>query len=219
MSLTNSSDGLALLSTFHHHIPIHDHSPVKTMVALASLALQSAKKLFQNGSLENKSVILTLSGAVVLIPTHIGDFTDFDSALGSDGGSLWRLICSLMHPETQHCLALTLYISSSYSKCSVMEADRVTQGCVYRAASLMGGTFPETARSERLLMILLDYKKMSGWVFNIIDWLFSLHTLRPHDCVQTLYKSDFYIIGPFNQIQVFEKLLQYKIAIFFVNIC
>ncbi len=33
------------------------------MVALASLALQSAKKLFQKGNLENKRVILTLSGA------------------------------------------------------------------------------------------------------------------------------------------------------------
>ncbi len=31
------------------------------MVALASLALQSAKKLFQKGNLENKSMILTLS--------------------------------------------------------------------------------------------------------------------------------------------------------------
>ncbi len=35
------------------------------MVALASLALQSAKKLFQKGNLENKHVILTLSGADV----------------------------------------------------------------------------------------------------------------------------------------------------------
>ncbi len=35
------------------------------MVALASLALQSAKKLFQKDSLENKSVILALSGADV----------------------------------------------------------------------------------------------------------------------------------------------------------
>ncbi len=33
------------------------------MVALASLALQSAKKLFQKANLENKRVILTLSGA------------------------------------------------------------------------------------------------------------------------------------------------------------
>ncbi len=33
------------------------------MVALASLALQSAKKLFQKGNLENKRMILTLSGA------------------------------------------------------------------------------------------------------------------------------------------------------------
>ncbi len=35
------------------------------MVALASLALQSAKKLFQKGNLENKHTILTLSGADV----------------------------------------------------------------------------------------------------------------------------------------------------------
>ncbi len=54
----------------------------------------------------------TLSGAdihaqaLVLIHTRIGDFTDFymtfpqtmklnHSVLGSDGGSLWRLLCSL----------------------------------------------------------------------------------------------------------------------------
>ncbi len=35
------------------------------MIALASLALQSVKKLFHKGNLENKSVILTLSGADV----------------------------------------------------------------------------------------------------------------------------------------------------------
>ncbi len=74
MSSTNSSDQLTLLSyaTFNYHIPIHDHSwrqnqwkQAETMVALASLALQSAKKLFQKGNLENKRMILTLSGADV----------------------------------------------------------------------------------------------------------------------------------------------------------
>ncbi len=77
MSLTTSSDRFTLLSyaTFNYHIPIHDHSDstwrqhqwkqAETMVALASLALQSAKKLFQKGNLENKRVILTLSGADV----------------------------------------------------------------------------------------------------------------------------------------------------------
>ncbi len=45
------------------------------MVALASLALQCAKKLFQKGILENKSVILCLEltfvhEALVLIPVH-----------------------------------------------------------------------------------------------------------------------------------------------------
>ncbi len=72
MSSTNWSDRLALLSyaTFNYHIPIHDHSwrqhqwkQTETMVALASLASQSAKKLFQKGNLENKRLILTLSGA------------------------------------------------------------------------------------------------------------------------------------------------------------
>ncbi len=46
-----------------------------TIIALASLALQSAKKLFQK---ENKRVILALSGADVLealvLITHIGAF-------------------------------------------------------------------------------------------------------------------------------------------------
>ncbi len=72
MISTNSSNRLTLISyeTFNYHIPIHDHSwrqhqwkQTETMVALASLALQSAKKLFQKGNLENKHMILTLSGA------------------------------------------------------------------------------------------------------------------------------------------------------------
>ncbi len=69
MSSTNWNDRLTLLSyaTFNHHIPIHHHSwrphqwkQTETMVALASLALQSAKKLFQRGNLENKRLILCL---------------------------------------------------------------------------------------------------------------------------------------------------------------
>ncbi len=91
MSSTNSSDRLRLLSyaTFNYHIPIPDHSwrqhqwkQTETMVALASLALQSAKKLFQMGNLENKSMILCLEltfahKVLVLIPTRIGDFIIF----------------------------------------------------------------------------------------------------------------------------------------------
>ncbi len=48
------------------------------MVALASLALQSAKKLFRKGNLENKRMTLTFSGADVstrsvgIILTRIG---------------------------------------------------------------------------------------------------------------------------------------------------
>ncbi len=52
------------------------------MVALASLAFQSAKKLFQKGNLENKRAILCLEltfahEALILIPKHFGDVTDF----------------------------------------------------------------------------------------------------------------------------------------------
>ncbi len=50
------------------------------MVALASLALRSAKKLFQKDNLENKrdtDFVVQLTFALVLISTHIGDFTDF----------------------------------------------------------------------------------------------------------------------------------------------
>ncbi len=48
----------------------------------------------------------------------------------------------------------------------------------------------ETAHSERLFMIFLDKKKMSGWIFTITGWLFS------HNCVQIPYKSIIFIIGP-----------------------
>ncbi len=58
------------------------------MVAVA-LALQSAKKLFQKGNLENKSMILTfahkaLDKALVLIPICIGDFNDFLQVISID---------------------------------------------------------------------------------------------------------------------------------------
>ncbi len=125
MSSTNSSDRLRLLSyaTFNYRIPIPDHSwrqhqwkQTETMVALASLALQSAKKLFQKGNLENKSVILCLEltfahKVLVLIPTRIGNFTNFfwdislDNETQPQGPRLrWREF-----------LALALYISSCYS--------------------------------------------------------------------------------------------------------
>ncbi len=78
ISSTNWSDRLALLSyaTFKHHIH-------RGNVALASLALQSAKKLFQKGSLETKAwyllclELMFAHEALVLITTCIGDFTEF----------------------------------------------------------------------------------------------------------------------------------------------
>ncbi len=49
-------------------------------------------------------------------------------------------------------------------------------------------TFPfvtETARSERLFMIFLDYNKISGWIFTITGWLFS-HSEDTQLCSNTL---------------------------------
>ncbi len=43
----------------------------------------------------------------------------------------------------------------------------------------------ETARSERLFMIVLDYKEMSGWIFTNKCWLF-LHTVATQLCSNTL---------------------------------
>ncbi len=50
------------------------------MVTLASLALQSVKKLFQKSNLENKPLILTLSGA---------DFRT--QSVGIDRNTYWGL--------------------------------------------------------------------------------------------------------------------------------
>ncbi len=72
-----SSDRLILLSyaIFNYHIHIYDYSSstwgqhqwkqTETMVALATLALQSAKELLQKGNLKTKYDALTLSGADV----------------------------------------------------------------------------------------------------------------------------------------------------------
>ncbi len=191
MSSTNWSDRLTLLSyaTFNYHIPIHNHSwrqhqwkQTETMVALASLALQSAKKLFQKGNLENKRVILTLSGADVrarsvgsdpytywglyrFFPGHFlrqWNLTTVSS--GSDGGSLWRLLCLLVHPKTQHLkclfgadivylLQLQQVISNGGGRPQLL-----TQGRVY-ASSQMGGTFSPWWREQRenlKLLVLRD---------------------------------------------------------------
>ncbi len=179
---TQAIDSLLSYASFNYHIPIHDHSwrqhqwtQTKTMVALASLALQSAKKLFQKGNLENKHVILTLSGADVrarsvgIDPyTYWGLYLFFPGhflrqwhlttvSSGSDGGSLWRLLCSLMHPKTQHLKCLfgtdSVYLQQLQQVISNGggRPQLLTQGCVYayRAASQMGRTFSPRWREQR----------------------------------------------------------------------
>ncbi len=74
-----------------------------------------------------------------------------------------------------------------------MEADRSfsLKAVSIGQQSQMGGTFSpqwqwtegesETAHSERLFIIFLDYTKMSGWIFTITGWLFS-HTEATQLC-------------------------------------
>ncbi len=54
------------------------------MVALASLALQSAKKLFQKGNLENKLVILTFGADVRTRSVGIYSYKDFFQDISLD---------------------------------------------------------------------------------------------------------------------------------------
>ncbi len=197
MSSTNSSDWLTLLSyaTFNYHIPIHDHSwrrhqwiQAETIVALASLALQSAKKLFQKGNLENKRVILTLSGADVRtrsvgidLNTYWGLYRFFPGhflrqwnlttvSSGSDGGSLWRLLCLLVHPKTHHLKSLfgadSVYLQqlqqvisnggggASHSGLCLCLYGSVTNGRDFLPSVTWTEGESETACSERLFMII-----------------------------------------------------------------
>ncbi len=92
-------------------------APVKTDRDNGSFSVisltESTKKLFQKGDLENKHVILTLSGADVRAHsagndtyTYLRLYRLFPGYFlrqlnhNSDGGSLWRLLCSLVHPKT-----------------------------------------------------------------------------------------------------------------------
>ncbi len=60
------------------------------MVAVASLALQSAKKLFQKAIWKTNALYLfcleltSAHKALVLIPTRIGDFSDFFQGISLD---------------------------------------------------------------------------------------------------------------------------------------
>ncbi len=181
MSSTNSSDRLTLLSyaSFNHHIPIHDHSwrqhqwiQAETMVALASLALQSVKPLSERQfgkqtrdtyfvwSWRSRTKLwywsLHVLGLYRFFPGHLLRQWNLTTASsGSDGGSLWRLLCSLVHPKTQHLKSLfgadIVYLQQLQQVISNGGPQLLTQGCVYayRAASQMGGIFSPWWREQR----------------------------------------------------------------------
>ncbi len=94
-------------------------------MALASLTLQSAKKLFQKSNLSNKRVTRTLSGADVrarsvvidaymywglywFLPGHFLRQCNLNSASSTQMEGVYRdsYVRSLMHPKTQHLKSL-----------------------------------------------------------------------------------------------------------------
>ncbi len=111
--------------------------------------------------------------------------------------------CSLVHPKTQHLKRLfganIVYlqqlqqvISNGGDGPQLLTNKLLT--CLWGSITNGRDFFPsvtwtegesETARSERLFMIFLDYKKNCGWIFTIIGWLFS-HTAATQLCSNTL---------------------------------
>ncbi len=62
-------------------------APVKTDRddgSFSIISLTECQEALSEGNLENKRVILTLSGALVLISTRIGNFTDFFQDISLD---------------------------------------------------------------------------------------------------------------------------------------
>ncbi len=141
------------------------------------ISLTECQEALSEGNLENKRVILTLSGADIraqsvgidsytywglywFFPGHFlrqWNLTTVSS--GSDGGSLWRLLCSLVHPKSQHLKSLfgadIVYLQQLTLQQVISNGgggpQLLTQGCVcaYRAASQMGGTFSPRWREQR----------------------------------------------------------------------
>ncbi len=128
MSSTNSNDRLTLLSyaTFNHHIPIHDHSwaaPVKTGRddgSFSIISLTECQEALSEGQFGKQTrdtyfvwsrhsrtkcwywslhVLGTLPFFFWIFPQKMK--LNHSVHNGSDGGSLWRLLCSLVHPKTQ----------------------------------------------------------------------------------------------------------------------
>ncbi len=145
-ALKLSSDRLTLLSyaIFNYHIPIYDYSSstwrqhqwkqADTMVALAKLALQSAKKLFQKDNFKTKYDVLALSGADVHARS-VGIDPSFRIKLCKTPRCSAVTGCIPKHNTCKASLALTLYIFSNGRLLLL------TQGCVYanRAESITNG--------------------------------------------------------------------------------
>ncbi len=128
---------------------------------------------------------------------------------GSDWGSLWRLLCSLVHPKTQRLKSLfgadIVYLQQLQQviRNGGGGPQLLTQSSVYayRAVSQMGGTFSPLWREPRenlKLFILIDclfnffkiLNKLNGWIFTIIGLLFS-HTAATQRMFKHLIKVIF----------------------------
>ncbi len=181
---------------------IHEDSASENgSFSIISFTELSAKKIFQKGNLENKSVILTLSGAGV----HA-------QSVGIDSYMYWELyrfipghflkqwnITTVSSAQMEESMETPMFLSASQNTTLekplleivyLQQLQQVisndgggpqlpTQGCVYayRAASQMGGTFSPQWREQRenlkQFYDILDYKKMSRMILTLSGWLFT----------------------------------------------
>ncbi len=138
-----------------------------------------------------------------LLPDRYPYFQCFVSLIFSTFLSAISLyLYSLVHTKTQYLKCLfgadnvTLQQLQQVISNSGGGSQFLTQGCVYRAASQMDRIFP-----------LCDVNRGRIWNSSVWETVYEFfrlqlqascfHTLWPHNCAQTPYKSDFCIIGPF----------------------
>ncbi len=147
---------MQLLTTTFLFMIIHEDSTSENR-GNGSFSIISQEALSE-GNLENKRMILTLSGADVCARSVGIDPNTYWGLLrqwnltsvisGSDGGSLWRLLCSLVPPKTQHLKSFfgvdIVYLQQLHQVIHNGGGgpQLLTQGCVYACVYTNGQDFP-----------------------------------------------------------------------------
>ncbi len=127
--------------------------------------------------------------------------------------SLWRLLCSLVHSKTQHLKSFFGADIVYLQQLQQVISKKAEVDCSFslRAVFMLtgqrhkwAGLFPLCDVNRGRIWNSSFWETVYDFFYIINQWLGvflplqarCFHTLRPHNCVQTPYKSDFCIIGP-----------------------